>query len=272
MGDYIVKPGFNFQYEKKVTPPKDVDFSLRYKEWNINIEVKCASYQSKSDPSNSEVKIGSAGRAPTKNDADAIFNELKERLARHEVTSSIAKSMDNNLLDFLISTQEKVESSRLVDINVLVVCCDSAIDMQLWRGYLFGEQGLFTENAFSSHDKYNRVDYVLLTNMFNRHYRYYETSKIDNHWSLSKSFNLLYPNRFSKRNMTIVYEGIKDFRLLSEVFHNYSEDFEEYLKDDTDVPANENPIVKKNILGVAWFSDKYRDKGIYHFRETKGIK
>ncbi|HDZ9447662.1 hypothetical protein [Vibrio cholerae] len=271
MNEYIGRADIQFYYEKKITPPKDVDFALCYEGKNINVEVKCPSYVNKLDSSGEDVIITSLDRAPTKNDSDLINQDLQNRLAKSGVSSKVEKSMENNLWTFLTSTHEKVKDAKLQDVNVLVVCCDSALDMQAWRRYLLGFKGVFTEHSFVPHSEFDRVDYVLLTNLYNRHHRFYEADLINNHWALSSAFNLLYPNKFSKRNSTLIINGKQDYLFLSQLFNNYSEEFEDYLRDNKDIPNDNEKHEAKQILGVAWFSDKYRDKGIYHFREPKGI-
>jgi hypothetical protein len=271
MNEYIGRTDIQFYYEKKITPPKDVDFALCYEGKSINVEVKCPSYVNKLDSSCADVIITSLDRAPTKNDSDLINQDLQNRLAKSGVSSKVEKSMENNLWTFLTSTHEKVKNAKLQDVNVLVVCCDSALDMQAWRQYLLGFKGVFTEHSFVPHSVFDRVDYVLLTNLYNRHHRFYEADLINNHWTLSSAFNLLYPNKFSERNSTLIINGKQDYLFLSQVFNNYSEEFEDYLRDNKDIPNDNEKHETKQFLGVAWFSDKYRDKGIYHFRESKGI-
>jgi len=271
MNEYIGRTDIQFYYEKKITPPKDVDFALCYEGKSINVEVKCPSYVNKLDSSSADVIITSLDRAPTKNDSDLINLDLQNRLAKSGVSSKVEKSMENNLRTFLTSTNEKVQNAKPQDVNVLVVCCDSALDMQAWRQYLLGFKGVFTESSFVPHREFDRVDYVLLTNLYNRHHRFYETDLINNHWTLSSAFNLLYPNKFSKRNSTVIINGKQDYLLLSQVFNNYTEEFEDYLRDNKDIPNDNEKHETKQFLGVAWFSDKYRDKGVYHFRESKGI-
>lgn len=270
MNEFIERNDVEFSYEKKVTPPKDVDFSLVYKSKTINVEVKCPSFEHKLDAENGEVLITSLDRAKTKNIHDAVVHSIQDKLHDSGVDSKVEKSMDNNLRTFLISAQDKLISSAIDDINILIVCCDSARDMQIWRNYLFGLSGVFTNDSFVPHNEFNRVDYILLTNLYNRHHRFYEQSIISEHWKLSSAFNFLYPNRSSNRNKLIA-NGKNDFYFMSEIFTNFAEKFEEYLLDKDDLPNEKKSYEAKRFTGVAWFSDKYREMGIYHFREPKGI-
>ena len=265
MHEFISADGMGFFYEKKVTNPKDVDFSLVKEGVVLNVEVKCPSIINEEIKDN-EVTTSLMTRVPNN---ELILSELSRRLKPSKKLIKNKKMKDNNLKDFLVSAQEKVIGAPEKDINVLIVCCDSALDMQAWREYLFGSSGLFTDNSFVPHEKFSRVDYVLLTNIYNRHYEYYNTPVLCDHWKLSSSFCLLYPNKFSSRNKKIM-DCKSDFEFISSIFNNESEDFEEYLQDPSDIPDGESMDMKK-ILGIAWYSDKYRDKGIYQFKEPKGI-
>jgi hypothetical protein len=42
---------------------------------------------------------------------------------------------------------------------------------------------------------YSKVDAVVLTNLYHRHYSYQSKTKIEDHWSLGNSFNLIFKNR-----------------------------------------------------------------------------
>ena len=169
--------------------------------------------------------------------------------------------MDNNLKDFLLSTQEKVILSDLDSFNILVVSCDDASDMMNWRGYLYNSNGFFTNNSYVDHGKYDRVDFVLLTNLYNRHNRYYEHSTIDNHWDLAKSFNLLYFNSYSRKVITE-----KDYLFISSLFPNMTVDFEEYINDKSNIPdGEESSFIKEHVLGIVFFLEQqaYENNGYF---------
>ncbi|MDH2919562.1 MAG: hypothetical protein PXX73_10265 [Sideroxydans sp.] len=248
---------FNFEYEKKVCPPKNVDFSITQNSVRYNVEIKCASYVGKVDANINQIVISFQNRVPNPNSKDSICKELKDRLSKNDSPEVVEqKNMDNNLKDFLVSMQNKVGCAPKNDVNVLVACCDDEIDMQTWRGYLWGAGGFFTKKpTVLQHDKFNNVDYILLTNLFNRHKHFHTDTAIKNHWELSSSFCLLYPNHFSSRNKC-VENGLDDVKQLSTIFPNLSVAFEEYFQDKCDLPTDENFEMKKLVMGVAWFVDK----------------
>jgi predicted house-cleaning noncanonical NTP pyrophosphatase (MazG superfamily) len=263
MSDYMNSSDCHFVYEPQISPPKDVDFSVTVNRVRYNVEVKCPSYKEVARK-DGEVVVTFANRAPTIDQKKEIYNEIAQRLGDHAISIVEDKNLDNTLKDFLYSAQEKVLKASLRDVNLLVVCCKDEVDMQLWRGYLFGFNGYFTETSFIPRRNFNRVDYVLLTNIQNRHYRYFSGSRIDDRWRLACSFNLLYPNKFSVRNMAM-YSGEKDLEAINKVFPNHNIDFESYLKDKGDVPTNESQEAKKLNLGVAFYTDKLKQQGRIFF-------
>lgn len=270
MNDYVTRSDCHFVYEPQISPPKDVDFSVVINRFRYNVEVKCPSYKDVIKRDN-EVVVTFANRAPTIDQKNAIYRDVAQRLGSHAISVVENKNLDNTMKDFLHSTQEKVVKASLQDINLLVVCCRDELDMQLWRGYLFGYNGYFTNDSFIPRHKFNRVDYVLLTNMQNRHYRYFNGSHVKGRWRLADSFNLLYPNKFSTRN-AVVYSGEKDLEEINKIFPNYNIEFESYLKDKKDVPPNESQEAKSSTLGVAFYAEKLKRLGLIYFSEQRSEK
>lgn len=264
MNDFIDQQDIEFLYENKVSPPKDVDFSIKKNNVQYNIEVKCPTYKHKVKESDDEVQLTFVNRTSTLEERNEIVEDISAKLNPHDKVIIEGKTLDNTLKDFLESTQDKVIESTLNDVNILVVCCNDSIDMHTWREYLFGFSGFFTENTFIDHDKFDRVDYVLLTNIYNRHYKFFDESLIRNHWYLSSSFNLLYPNKYSIRNQSVV--GEEDLKVVNDIFPNHNISFEKYLKDCSDVPIGEVHTSKETIMGVAWFSDKFKKDGVRYFK------
>ena len=264
MNDFIDNEKFKFLYENKVTPPKDVDFTLQFEGINYNVEIKCPSFKEVFKSIN-DISLTFTNRAPTIDSKNKVFDDIKSRLEQHGKKTIEEKNLDNTLKSFLESAQEKVLSSSQKDVNILVVCCDDAESMHIWRGYLFGWQGFFTDNSYIDHSSFDRVDYVLLTNIYHRHHQFFEKNLISKHWSLSTSFNLLYPNKYSRRNQTVV--GDLDLEKMNNIFNNHNYDFESYLRDKNDLPKDEVYEIKEMILGVAWYADKFKEKGLYYFNK-----
>ncbi|WP_103309053.1 MULTISPECIES: hypothetical protein [unclassified Pseudomonas] len=267
MSEFIDYPNAAFVYEDKVTSPKDVDFSVTVKGEKYNLEVKCASYKDEVC-SPDEVTLTFSNRMPHNALREQALKDARECLTPQGKTVKEGKNLDNVMKDFLESTQAKVKQCRVEDTNILIVCCHKEIDMQLWRGYLFGEGGFFTEDSPIGHERFDLVDFVLLTNIYNRHFNYFNDLRVSNHWRLSSSFNLLYPNRFSKKSKSITVEnGRKKLNELNEIFPNHNVKFEEFLKNRDDVPSGEKEAIK-HILGVAWYADKFKNNGIFYFQQS----
>lgn len=59
---------------------------------------------------------------------------------------------------------------------------------------------------------------------------------------------------------------------MNSIFPNHNIEFEKYLNDVADVPDGEKQEIKKLVLGVAWYADKYRKNGIYYFNKHPPVK
>ena len=267
MNEFLGRDGVIFEYEKKVTPPKDVDLSISVDSTNYNIEVKCPSLK-EGNNNNDKVKLHFPNRASSLEEKIKLIQPIKNILEKNGESLSEVKSLDNTMKDFLKSTQSKVSNSPLLDVNILIIGCGDEINMHEWREYLVGYNGFLTEHSFIAHSEFDRVDYILLTNMHNRHYKYYEQTIIDRHWHLSSCFSLLYPNKFSLRNQNVI--GSIDLKKMNSLFPNHNIEFEKYLSDETDVPDGGSHEMKTSALGIAWFADKFKKDGIYYFKPIKG--
>ena len=158
----------HFVYEDKVNTPKDVDCSFKAEGVKYNIEVKCADFSKKhAIEEGGGFTIGAHGRmddfAPLVADLQKLFSQGGHALTPH-------RHMDNNLKSYLSSAHDKFSTQVSEDeINVLVVGCADEMDMQKWYSYLYGSQGLFTLDSYADRSAYDRVDLVLLTNLYHRH-------------------------------------------------------------------------------------------------------
>jgi len=147
-----------FRVEAKINPAndKDVDCVFVDEGFTFNVEVKCSDFKAKEKVDSKDAfKYETAGRLPDRGqEAMAVVSAaLDEGLAkRGEATKPhlTAKNMDNSLKDFLESAHEKfgppVDEQHL---NVLVVGCGDAEDLQRWFNYLWEHEGLFTPTPFT---------------------------------------------------------------------------------------------------------------------------
>ena len=223
---FAEKYGINFIYEDKVNPPKDVDCSFIDDNSKYNIEVKCADFSVVDNMKNDDCfKMSALGRMPEYrgiiSDLQETFNDLGKQLKTY-------KHLDNRMKDFLISAHDKFSDKNYGDVvNVLLVCCDDAMDMTKWTSYLTGLQGLFTKDSFHSRELFNKVDVVILSNLYHRHAKYQEKENIVNNWDFASSFNILLcnPGRKSdkKRAIEHLYEIIPNF---SKEVMNYTGTYE----------------------------------------------
>lgn len=182
-----------FFYEHKVNPPKDVDCAFSFEEFTFNIEIKCPDFTRDEEIDNSNsFKLGAFGRFE---EYQSIFDKTASLFNPAEKPLVKKLHMDNKLKDFLISSNSKFNSNSGSNVlNVLWVCCDTAMDMQDWFFYMYGAQGLFMDDSYHPQVEYENVDVVVLSNLYHRHKNYWEKNKITEHWSLCGAFNLVFSN------------------------------------------------------------------------------
>lgn len=210
-----------FVYEEKVNPPKDVDCSFRVGDYKFNVEVKCANFEKKHAVDDGEgFKIGAHGRLT---DFKDLSGNLTEAFASVGSPLSEQRHMDNNLKDFLLSADGKFAAvTPDKELNVLVVACDDAMDMQKWYSYLYGSQGLFTPESFVDSSGYNKVDMVLLTNLYHRHKDPVLKDKLVGHWELNQAFSILCQNPKSLK-------PDETFNMFSGTVHHYNNELHSHV-------------------------------------------
>lgn len=246
----------DFIYEEKVNPPKDVDCTVRVGGYKYNLEVKCADFTKKEAVDESEgFKIGALGRL---SDYAEVVADLQKLFLLDGHPLSAQRHMDNNLKDFLISAHGKFSPGTSEDeLNVLVVGCDDAMDMQKWHSYLYGVQGLFTDESYADKSTYSRVDLVLLTNLYHRHKNPASKDKLTGHWKLSDAFCLLCANPYSGKPYKTAYEFSKTVR-------HHNNEWNDYM-----VGEEEPDFILKGIGIPAYVVSQLQANGIYYFQPSE---
>lgn len=221
----------SFEYEPKLNAPSDVDCAFSSNGYKFNLEVKCPDYSKvhKQDEQN-VFKIGAFGRMQ---DFIGLSGDLMGLFASADKSLELRPHMDNKLKDYLLSANKKFpENTNEKELNVLLVCCNDPLDMQKWYYYMFGEQGLFTPSSFHKPQDYSKVDAVVLTNLYHRHYSYQSKTKIEEHWSLERAFNLVFKNR------SIQNKKDQAIWALVDLFPNFSKEISNF-----NVPQIETPLL-----------------------------
>ncbi|MCA8135671.1 hypothetical protein [Burkholderia cepacia] len=246
-----------FEYEPVITAPKDVDCAFETRGYRFNIEVKCADFSKKNALDQTEgFQLATFGRHP---DLAQVHEDLQRALSNDPAGRQVHLQlhMDNKLKDFLISAHGKFADSTHDDtLNVLAVCGDSPSDMQKWFGYLYGPQGLFREDSYHPVSDYTRVDVVLLTNLYHRHYSYREKDQIADHWDLGKAFNVIFSNPYRQRDKK---DAILQF---TTVLPNHSWQLDAYKVKGDDLA----PDVAAAIRMSSYIGEKLADSGMFQMR------
>lgn len=242
-----------FVYEEKVNPPKDVDCSVRVEGYKYNVEIKCADFSKKHAIDESTgFKIGALGRMP---DFDDLATNLKDLFFSDGHVLSRQRHMDNNLKDFLISAHEKfAPQTQDTELNVLVVGCDDPMDMQKWHSYLYGVQGLFTQESYAEASAYDRVDIVLLTNLYHRHKDQATKDKLSGHWNLYEAFCILCENPKSLKPAETFLEFSKTVRHYNNELNSHT------------VEGEAPEFILKGLAIPNFVVTQLLARGIYHFQ------
>lgn len=191
-----------FAVEKRINPANDKDMDCVFLDngFTFNVEVKCSDFQAKEKIDSLDAfKYETVGRLPDRGEETrqviaAALDESRAKRGEAPKPHVAGKNMDNNLKDFLELAHEKFgPAADERHVNVLVVGCDDAEDIQRWFYYLYEEQGLFTTAPFSDPLRYCNVDVVVLTNQYFKHNRVL-TKSVTNSWDLGAGFNLTIAN------------------------------------------------------------------------------
>ena len=170
---------------------KNVECQFEDSGFKYNIEVKCPDFGAQEKVGDEDAfKFSFMGRIPGYLEEvqilTSLLNEAQQIIEGEKKPFLNSKNMDNNLKDFLYSAHDKFpppDSEN--ELNVLVVGCNDAMDMQQWWGYLYAEEGLFTQESFAEIEKYRQVDLVVLTNLYHRHHKYFEKKVLSDFWKLN---------------------------------------------------------------------------------------
>lgn len=228
---FMLNHNTNFWYESSINPQSNMNIECQviFQGRVFNIEVKTASYDKKEEIEDADgFKIMADGRYDN-------FNEVYDSLSKVFSNSAgkegkppkllTEKRMDNNLKDFLLSSNEKLfENYPLEHLNVLFIGCADSMDMQQFDNYLVAPRGFFSNNPYIDPEKYSNVDVVVLTNLYYNHSpRYNRRTK--NSWNLSSSFCIAFSNPYTKKNQPDI------FNMLLSLFPNYTIKYLNYYND-----------------------------------------
>ena len=256
-----------FAVEKRVNPANDKDVDCVFQDggFTYNVEVKCSDFIAKEEIDSLDAfKYETIGRLPDRGaEARRVLEvALNEGLAKRGEAAKphvTSKNMDNNLKGFLESAHEKFGSSADEQtVNVLVVGCDDAEDLQRWFNYLWASEGLFTDASFADRTRYRNVDLVVLTNQYFKHNKVL-TKRVTDSWDLGDGFNHISVN---PRRLQTKAAGIAHFKNL---LPNFSSALAAYR-----VPGPA-PDYVKDARRIVYFIKDYleRQQGRYLFEAAQ---
>ena len=217
---YVLRKYNNeFKYEPKYNGGNNPECAFKHVGRIVNIEVKCPDMEKRISAENrNTVGIYVAERIP---DHKKIFSEI-EKIAEPNLAENGFEGieeifrMDNKLKDYLVSGQKNFPVSCSSYFNILVIALETVLDMDEWYSYIFGDQGVFTNNSLVK-DNYDRIDAILLTGSVYGHKAWREFANVDV-WKLEETINLLFLDLNKQKSETENY------------YSNVAIDFFEFLE------------------------------------------
>jgi hypothetical protein len=194
----------NFEIDKKVNPPKDVEAHYVVADADVALEVKCAKEQL---PDPNSLVLKSAGRVPGFDKTEAIMKEIfRESKSGHVLETD--KNKDNTMKDFLLGAHAKFSpQSSCGNVNILIVACGNIGNMNNWYLTLYGSHELFTSDYGNpefytgnppSPSEFELVDVVILSNL-----KYLHTEAREYHdWTLKNAILVPLLNPHGRRSLT----------------------------------------------------------------------
>ena len=252
------------EIEKKINPnnQKDVDLVFSDKGFTFNIEIKCSDFVQKEQIDNKNtLKVQTIGRLPgldkTLADLQPILDQVSKKMNLDG--TDIAKNMDNNLKDFLVSAHKKFNPNATdKELSILSVSCNDAEDLQLWYYYMFKDQGLFTNESYFDTSKYENVDIVMLNNLYYKHSKYFNKQLL-NSWDFDNSFVIVFSNPFAKKTKT---DALNHF--LS-ICRNFNQEYNDWF-----VPGTAEEEVKDSRKLADFIKAELEEsQGIYLFEQSQ---
>ena len=238
----------NFEIEKQVNPPKDVDAYYEIGPVRVSLEVKCPREEN-NNPGDLVVKM--AGRVPAH---QKQFDQLRGAIVEAHPTKNVAlgKNKDNTFKDFLILSHEKFSpASGIDDCNILFVACGYHFNINEWRMHFFQNEGLFTNRPFHPSSKFELVDVAILSNL-----KYFHTVACEHHdWTLKNVFILPVINPRARKGTTseTILKGLS-------VFEHHLKDFNTFdmMKNANDVPDFVMDAIKVGVYVEEHLSEQER--------------
>jgi hypothetical protein len=210
----------NFEIDKQVNPPKNVEAYYETDGKKISLEVKCPE-EKKPDPDS--LVIASVGRVPGFFEkAGAMHDIFRNSPLGHKLETDPNK--DNRMMDALISANAKFSPKSGQDnLNILFVACGDSSSITHWWHTLEGSHELFTDQSYCPPDKFKLVDIVILSNL-----KYLHTEARQHHdWTLDNAFILpcINPHRRDSLKEDSIAIGLS-------VFNHHFFRFYEYRPND----------------------------------------
>jgi hypothetical protein len=203
----------DFETEKKVNPPKDVDVYYRAGSTRVCLEVKCPFEEPLA--SGPPFTVFTAGHVP--GGRERVLEFMNSANTQFPDKFQEGKNREMRLKDALVDAHKKFPNKPdFNELNVLFVACGDFLHMSQWHGNLMGQGGFFTGNSFHPYETFRNVDCVILSNLKYRHSLAFNYPA----WSLDDILLIPIRNPFGRRNLVdaTIEEGLS-------IFSHYRKEF-----------------------------------------------
>ena len=206
----------NFEIDKKIHPPKNVEAFYEAGGAVVSLEVKCAEEKF---PDPNSLVLKSAGRVPDFSKKAGVLHELfRDSQLGHVLETD--KNMDNAMKDFLLSANAKFSPSSSVNsLNILFVACGNIGNINNWWLTLHGSHELFAVDSYYPKEEFELVDIVILSNL-----KFLHTEAREHHdWTLKNAFLFPCVNPHGRKSLvgSMVRDGLGVFNHHLYRFYNY---------------------------------------------------
>lgn len=217
----------NFIYEPKYNGNKNPECSFKYLNKTINVEVKCPNLSKRIEQErNDKLKLELPERIPNHGEVIEDVINIVEPCLMDSRYSGVEekKRLDNKLKVYLESASKKFPETDDKYFNILVISLEIIPDLDEWYLYLFGDDGVFTNNSYVTCD-YSNVDAILLTTPVCGHKGDPKFKEI-NTWNLEETINLLFLNPKKQESDNGKFYFKNAWKIFGDLIYN----FNEYLK------------------------------------------
>lgn len=232
---YLKEKNYNVSSDVKVNPEntKNVDIVAQHNNQILHLEMKTPKIEKKNAHKFFYLGMSRRYSQIDKNLADTTCKNLVATFEEQGLTIKKKKIMENNLKDYVLQSQAKFVEGQNTNILVIGLLTNSIADFLTY--IINPDTGFATTNAILEMSQYDKIDYILLTNVISGHLLdiTQDFTNSFNVWDISNYIKFLIP--------------IKSISTQSQA-DNYSNLIELFESEFYEFANFENSLLKENSL------------------------